>query len=192
MAGKESTFKNMLVTLFAVTFIASASLGLIYNLTKDDIAKAKELKKSLAIIRVLPEFNNNPDKEHYTVKINNDSLVFYPAKKEGKLVGTAVETFSNNGFSGKIRLMVGLLPDGTINNITVLENKETAGLGDKISKAKSDWSDQFNHKNPRNYKLEVVKDGGDVDAITASTISSRAYWEAVKLAYDTYMKGGQK
>ncbi len=182
----------MVITLFTVTFIASASIGLIFNLTKDDISLAKGTKKNLAIIRVLPEFDNKPAEEAYAVHINNDSLIFYPAKKGNDLVGVAVETFSNDGFSGKIKLMVGLLPDGSINNVTVLEHKETAGLGDKISKSKSDWSEQFNGKDPDKFKLEVVKDGGQVDAITASTISSRAYCGAVQLAYDTYMKGGKK
>ena len=86
--------------------------------------------------------------------------------------------------------MVGLLPDGSINNISVLEHKETPGLGDKMQKSKSTWSDQFNGKNPANYKLKVTKDGGDVDAITAATISSRAYCDAVQRAYDTFKSNG--
>jgi electron transport complex protein RnfG len=90
--------------------------------------------------------------------------------------------------------MVGLLPDGSINNISVLEHKETPGLGDKMQKNKSSWSEQFNGKNPGSFKLAVTKDGGDVDAITAATISSRAYTDAVKRAYETYQanQGGTK
>ena len=194
MAKTESSFVNMVVTLFVVTLLASASLGLVYNLTKDSIEIAKETKKNLAIKRVLPEFDNEPGKESYSVKAGSDSLIFYPAKKGEELVGVAVQTYSNEGFGGKIKLMVGLLPDGTINNVSVLEHMETPGLGDKMSKAKSDWSNQFNNKNPENYILKVVKDDGNVDAITASTITSRAYCSAVQLAYDTYMnmKGGKK
>ena len=88
--------------------------------------------------------------------------------------------------------MVGFLPDGTIHNISVLEHKETPGLGDKMTKAKSDWSVQFNGKDPSDFKLMVTKDGGDVDAITASTISSRAFCDAVDRAYKAYMEGGKK
>jgi len=76
----------------------------------------------------------------------------------------------------------------------VLEHKETPGLGDKMQKNKSPWSEQFNGKNPTSFKLAVEKDGGDVDAITAATISSRAYTDAVKRACETYLanQGGTK
>jgi Na+-translocating ferredoxin:NAD+ oxidoreductase subunit G len=108
--------------------------------------------------------------------------------KDGELVGTAVETFTHRGFSGTIKLMVGLLPDGTINGIEVLEHKETPGLGDKMESGKSDFSVQFEGGTLRTFRLRVRQDGGDVDAITATTISSRAYCEAVQRAWDTYMK----
>jgi electron transport complex protein RnfG len=89
--------------------------------------------------------------------------------------------------------MVGFLPDGTIHGIEVIAHKETPGLGDKMESGKSDFSVQFKGKNPENFKLAVVKDGGNVDAITASTISSRAYCDAVKRAYDAFIKeGGEK
>ena len=81
--------------------------------------------------------------------------------------------------------------NGTIINTAVLEHAETPGLGDKIEKKKSDWSDQFNGKDPATFKLEVTKDGGDIDGITASTITSRAFCEAVQQAYETYQKEGK-
>ncbi len=88
--------------------------------------------------------------------------------------------------------MAGFLPDGSIYDISVLEHKETPGLGDKMQASKSDWAQQFKGKNPANFSLKVKKDGGDVDAITAATISSRAYVDAVQRAYETYLqnKGG--
>ena len=82
--------------------------------------------------------------------------------------------------------MVGFLPDGTINDVAVLEHEETPGLGDKMEKKKSDWSLQFQGKNPETFRLSVTKDGGDVDAITASTISSRAFCDAVTRAYENF------
>lgn len=193
MAKKESTLISMVLTLFLVTVVASTALGYIYEMTKAPIAAAKLAKKTAAIKMVVPEFDNSPSQESYSEFVDGDSLKFYPAKKGGELVGTAVETFTNSGFSGNIKLMVGFLPDGTINNIQVLEHKETPGLGDKMEKKKSEWSVQFNGKNPASFKLRVTKDGGAIDAITASTISSRAYCDAVQRAYDTYMKtkGGE-
>lgn len=91
--------------------------------------------------------------------------------------------------------MVGLLPDGSIKNIQLLEHAETPGLGDKMSKSKSDWSEQFNGKNPAEFTLKVTKDPGkvnEVSAITAATISSRAYTDAVDRAYKAYMTQGKK
>ncbi|MBU8892779.1 MAG: RnfABCDGE type electron transport complex subunit G [Bacteroidales bacterium] len=192
MAKKESSFLNMVLTLFMVTFIASAALGYLYELTKGPIAASKLAKLNNAITQVVPEFDTIPGSEIYKMGIDGDTLVFYPARKNGELVGTAVSTFTNNGFSGYIKLMVGFLPDGTIHNISVLEHEETPGLGDKMQKNKSKWSIQFNGKNPADFKLKVTKDRGDVDAITASTISSRAFCDAVDRAYKAYMEGGKK
>jgi len=189
---KESTFVSMVFTLFLVTFIASAALGYLYELTKGPIAASKLAKLNSAITQVVPEFDNEPGNEVYKMGVDGDTLKFFPARKNGELVGTAVSTFTNKGFSGYINLMVGFLPDGTIHNISVLEQKETPGLGDKMKKSKSDWSVKFNGKDPSNFMLKVTKDGGDVDAITASTISSRAFCDAVERAYKAYMEGGQK
>ncbi len=192
MAKKESTLKNMLVALIAVTFGASTALGFVYQLTKEPIAAAKLKKKVEAIAKVVPGFDNQPNEEEYKMPMDGDTLYFYPARQNDSLVGTAVQTFTNQGFSGLIRIMVGILPDGTINEVAVLEHKETPGLGDKIERKKSDWSVQFQGKHPDNFDMTVTKDGGDVDAITASTITSRAFCEAVIRAYNAYTQGGQK
>jgi len=121
---------------------------------------------------------------------SGDSLTFYFANKGDKQVGTAIETYSNKGFGGRIDIMIGLLDNGTIYNTAVLAQKETPGLGDKMQKSKSDFSVQFNGKNPAEFRLKVKKDGGDVDAITAATISSRAFCDAIRRAHDAYEKDG--
>jgi electron transport complex protein RnfG len=187
MAKKESNLKNMLFALVLITLVASASLGGIYQLTKEPIAAAKLEKKNNAIKQVIPEFDNSPTSEVYKEAVNGDTLYFYPGKKGDELVGTAVETFSMLGFSGEIKIMVGFLPDGTINDVALLEHEETPGLGDKMDRKKSEWSLQFQGKNPEDFSLMVKKDGGDVDAITASTISSRAFCDALSRAYEKYM-----
>ena len=192
MAKKESTLGNMIIALVAVTFEASTSLGFVYQLTKEPIAAARLAKKMEAIQNVLPEFNNEPNMEVYKIPDDGDTLYFFPARVDGGLVGTAIESFTNQGFSGEIKIMVGFLPDGSIYDVAVLEHKETPGLGDKMERRKSDWGLQFKGKNPRNFNVSVTKDGGDVDAITASTISSRAFCDALNRAYNAYMEGGKK
>ncbi|NOX86720.1 MAG: RnfABCDGE type electron transport complex subunit G [Chlorobi bacterium] len=183
---KESNFLNMVLTLFIVAVVAALALGGVYSLTKEPIAIAKQKKLEAAIKAVLPDFDTIietkvPDK-------SGDSLTFYYAEKKGKKVGTAIKTFSKEGFGGEIDILVGFLDDGTISNTVVLAQKETPGLGDKMSKSKSDFPDQFIGKNPATFKLYVKKDGGDVDAITAATISSRAFCDALRRAYETFEK----
>ncbi|NOU59416.1 RnfABCDGE type electron transport complex subunit G [Marinifilum caeruleilacunae] len=202
MAGKkESTFINMVLVLFIVTLVASAALGGLYELTKEPIAAAKLAKKLKAIKEVVPAFDNNPSEEMYSVEMpSGDLLEFYPAKKGDELVGTAVKTYTANGFSGYIWIMVGFKPDGSINNYSVLEHKETPGLGTKMepwfkTTDPTKASCSIIGKNPGSNNLTVSKDGGEVDAITAATISSRAFLEAVQTAYNEYnkqMEGGSK
>ncbi len=192
MAKKESTLINMLVALIMVTLVASTALGFVYQVTKEPIAAAKLAKKLDAIQKVVPAFDNDPNAEVYKMAVDGDTLHFYPAKNNGELVGTAVETFTNMGFTTVIKVMVGLTPDGIIHDVAVLEHKETPGLGDKMERKKSDWSTQFQNKNPKEFNIAVKKDGGDIDAITASTISSRAFCDAVNRAYNAYIEGGKK
>lgn len=186
MAKKETSFFNMVLTLFLVTLISATALGFVYELTKEPIDLARILKKNNAIQNVIPGFNNNPIEEASDVIKDGKPVKLYMARENGDVSGIAVETFSNEGFNGEIKLMVGFLPDGTINGVTVLEHKETPGLGDKMVKSKSDFSNQFVGKHPDKFKLQVKKDGGDVDAITAATISSRAFCDAVDRAYQAF------
>ncbi len=186
--AKPSTFFNMVSTLFTICLVSSAALGVANALTKDPIAKAALAKRVSAIEQVLPEFDNKPLDESSAISVDGEIVTIYPAKKQGRLVGVAVETFTSKGFNGQIKLMVGLLPNGTIHKIVVVQANETPGLGDKIAAEKSNFSKQFSGKDPATFMLKVKKDGGSVDAITAATISSRAFCDAVSRAYDIYQQ----
>jgi len=191
MAKTESTFRNMVLSLTLISLSAAACLGFVYEFTKSPIELSNLNKKLDAIKEVVPEFNNNPNDERYKLATGEgDSLDIYPARKDSILVGYAVNTFTNNGFSGYISLMAGYKPDGTIINITVLTHKETPGLGTKM--ADPEFKDQFKEKDPGQFILKVKKDGGQVDAITAATISSRAFCDAVQRGYNTLKEGGSK
>lgn len=188
MAKTESTFRNMVLALTLIALGASACLGFVYEFTKNPIELSNLNKKLEAIKQVVPEFDNNPNAEMFRLPTGEgDSLDIYPAKKDNVTIGYAVNTFTKKGFAGNISLMVGFKPDGTIINITVLQQKETPGLGTKMTEPT--FKDQFNEKNPSNFILKVKKDGGPVDAITAATISSRAFCDAVQRAYNTLQKG---
>lgn len=191
MAKTESSFRNMALSLTLIAMVAATCLGFVYELTKKPIELSNLNKKLAAIKQVVPEFTNNPDGEMFRLPTGEgDSLDIYPAKKDDTIIGYAINTYTTKGFSGEITLMAGFKPDGTIINITVLDHKETPGLGTKMTEPS--FKDQFTGKNPAEYELKVKKDGGPVDAITAATISSRAFCDALQRAYNTLEKGGMK
>ena len=190
MAQKESTFLNMTLTLTLVALVAATVLGFVYDLTKADIELAKKLAQESAIKRVLPPFEKLGDPWKVLPADGVDSLEFFPAfDADQKLIGVAVKTYTKNGFSGLITLMAGISADGNISGYEILEHKETPGLGSKMDVWFNDESKPGQNiigKSPETMKFEVKKDGGDVDAITASTITSRAFLEAIKRAYNSY------
>lgn len=186
----ESTFINMVTRLLAVVAVAGLALGFVYSQTYSVIQEAKKKKLETAIGIVVPAFDTLVTFKEMPAT-GKDSVTFYQAYNNNELVGTAIETYTEKGFSGIIKIMVGFDPQGVIINTAVLEHKETPGLGDKMDIKKATWSNQFKGKNPIDYKLKVTKDKGDVDAITAATITSRAFCDAVQRAYDALeAKGG--
>jgi len=192
MSKKESTFLNMTITLFAITIIAGVSLGFINDITEQPIKDAKIAKKTNALKLVLPDFNN---KIVESVKLVNhelakDSIEIYPGFQDEKHVGTAIIGSSEKGYSGLVKIMVGFEPNGTIKNIVVLEQKETPGLGTKMKDDK--FLRQFRGKNPVDFDVKPTKDGGDVDALTGATITTRAFGEATQMAYDVYKENQQE
>ena len=180
----------MFLSLFIISLVVAVFLAQVNKMTAKPIAAAKALKLENAIKEVVPEFDNNPVEEAYKMSTaNGDSLLVYPAKKGDEVVGFAVNTYSNNGFSGNIQIMVGFDMEDKVVNYAVLSHAETPGLGSKMN----DWFRDITKPNQvvigRNLSegnLSVSKDGGQIDAITASTITSRAFLEAINKAYAVY------
>lgn len=197
MAKMQSSLRNMILSLTLISLGASAALGFVYEMTKGPIETSAMNKKLDAIKQVVPAFTNDPNQEMFLLPTGEgDSLEVYPAKNGEEIVGYAVKSYTNNGFSGYIGFMVGFTPAGVIYNISVLEQKETPGLGTKMvpegTPDKPEFKDQFKGKDPADFVLKVKKDGGPVDAITAATISSRAFCDGIQRAYNTFVKGGLK
>lgn len=188
MAKLSSSLKNMTLSLLLISAVMSAALGFVYNVTKEPIAEAARAKEVKAIQEVLPAFDNEP----LTTASDIDGIVFYKATLEGKTVGYAAKTYTDKGYSGRFDLMVGFRADGSINKVVVLQQKETPGLGSNMTQPK--FSDQFVNltiANLPNSLLKVKKDGGTIDAISAATISSRAYCDGIQKAYDLFLKNYQ-
>ena len=193
---------NMLLALLVIATVAAAALAGVYLLTKDSIDKVQDDKEQQAMNNVLPNFNGKTksvgvlltaaDKKAANpqltdAKDDKDSVYVNLAYDQNGLFGAAVKTYTDKAFSGKFTIMVGFDQEGKILGTAVISASETPGLGDKI---KSDWANQFKEKgwNPVEKPLSVNKDGGEVQAITAATISSRAFCDAVNRAAMAYQK----
>ncbi len=194
MAKLKSTFKNMFLSLSIISLVVAVLLAEVNQITAKPIAAAKALKLKNAIKEVVPAFDNNPVEEAYKIPApDGDSLLVYPAKKGEEIVGFAVNTYSNNGFGGNIQIMVGFDMEDKVVNYAVLSHAETPGLGSKMDEWFRDISKPNQSIIGRNLSegnLKVSKDGGQVDAITASTITSRAFLESINRAYEAYKQSG--
>ncbi|MDD6928928.1 MAG: RnfABCDGE type electron transport complex subunit G [Bacteroidales bacterium] len=195
MKKLPSTLPNMILSLGIICLIIAGILALVNVATKDTIAQAETKAKVEAIKEIVPAFDNNPYEEQDTVALESEPrpLIVYPAMKGGQPVGYAIETYTDAGFSGHIDIMVGFDMQSQIVGFKVLKHEETPGLGAKIQ----EWftSPAPNADLIRDVRrldmsqaspLKVSKDGGKVDAITAATISSRAFIDAIERAYRVY------
>ena len=189
MAKRESTFTNMVLTLFLVTLIAATALGYVYDLTKDAIEIAKLKAQAEAITKVIPQYETLGESFKVAAETEGDSLEIFPAYNGQELVGMAIKTYTKKGFSGFISIMAGIDKDGNFSGYEVLEHAETPGLGSKMGV----WFNNADKpkqniigRNPNSTKFLVTKDGGEIDAITASTITSRAFLDALVRAYNAY------
>ena len=179
----KSSFKNMTVCLFAICIVCSSLLAGVYALTKEPIDAAAKAKNEAAIMEVLPAGAVTIEEER-TVDFDGASYTYNLAyDQQGNTVGCAVNV-SPVGFGGPIVIKVGFDANGVICNTKVLSQAETPGLGAKC--VEPAFSEQFKGWNPSARKLAVKKDGGDVDAITASTITSRAYADGLALAVNVF------
>ena len=179
----KSSFKNMTLCLLAICLVCSALLAGVYALTKAPIDAAQAAKNEAAIKEVLPAAAVAVEEER-TVEFEGQSYTYNLAYDEaGNTVGCAVNV-APVGFGGPIAIKVGFDVNGVIWNTKVLSQAETPGLGAKC--VEPSFADQFKGFDPSAKKLAVKKDGGDVDAITASTITSRAYSEGLALAVKVF------
>lgn len=197
MSKKASTLPNMLLALVVIAVVAAGALAAVYALTKDPIEVQQKKIVEEAIVNVLPGFDNQKGKIETEALIAREGdkqevTVNLACNADGTVFGAAVETYTDRAFDGKFTIMVGFDAEGNVIGTSVIKASETPGLGDKI---KSDeFAGQFKNKdkkiNPKssNFDIKVKKDGGEVDAITAATISSRAFCDAVNRAAEGYDK----
>lgn len=196
MKKLESTLGNMVIVLTSITIIAAVLLSVMNEVTKEPIAAIEKANLEAGILKVLPGADaisnlENPQILKENVDGKDKELLVYTAVKDGQEIGKAVK-IAVQGFSPDLTVLVGFDAQGTILGYEVLKHGETPGLG---AQANEWFKDQTNNPksyiigmNPGQNKMTVSKDGGEVDAITASTITSRAFLKAVNAEYNALFK----
>lgn len=188
----KTVSSGLLPTIFAMLIVscgAALILGYVYQITQEPISKAKNEQELQAISEVIyKDFDNDPFTERTIIMTPNNKyrLHLYPARKNGVINSVAIKSFSNKGFGGRMDVIVGFFLDGTISGFKVINHQETPGLGTKVNEKR--FQEQFSGLNPGRHILKVKQDGGEIDAVTAATISSRAVIDAIQKAYDAYNK----
>lgn len=193
MKKLKSSLLNMTLVMLSVAFITAALLAFVNYKTERPIMEQKEKAITDGIIEVMGKQKVNvksTDTVNITIDNKSQTLIVHNiTDTKGTEKGCAVES-ETQGFGGKLKILVGFDNEGTILGYTILETSETPGLG-----AKADtWFQKGGKgcivgKNPKSTRLGVTKgDEGDIDAITASTITSRAFLKAIKQAYDAIKK----
>ncbi len=170
---------HMVLALLLVAVIAAALLGITDMFTREPIAQAQREALHRALVQVLPAHTNDPQADQLVIGSQADAVQIYPAKDErGRVTGLAWEVVAPDGYSGSIRILLGLKPDGKIQAIRVTDHRETPGLGDGIVR-NMHWLASFFDKALVGTHWAVKKDGGDFDQFTGATITPRAVVGAV-------------
>ena len=191
-AARMATRTAIILFLFTIGF--TAALAGIYRLTKPTIDASAMVKKMRSIGEVLPPGSYDNDLLKDTLDLAatpalglDDVSTVYRGRKGGQPAALVIEAVASDGYSGKIRLLVGVLANGAVTGVRVTEHKETPGLGDYIDPNKDKnkehpWIAQFEGQSlgklpERDWK--VKKDGGHFDSVAGATISPRAVIKAV-------------
>lgn len=186
MTASKKDFLAPLVVLALIAVLSAFVLAYVHNKTLEPIKQAKDNQVLAAISEVAGEFDNNPfaEKMIITTKNKKHKLTMYPARQKGRLSSVAIKTYTNTGFGGRIEMMTGFNVDGSIRDFKIISANETPGLGTKVNEPR--FKEQLKGFYPDRQILKVKQDGGDVDAVTAATISSRAVLRALQRAFDAF------
>lgn len=174
---------KMVVVLTVISALAALLLAGVYGATKQKIADAERQDFLKGLTTVLPGFDNEPDRDTLTI----EGKTLYVGKKGGQVFGYAVESVTAKGYSGNIKILVGVSSEGKVLGVEVISHAETPGLGSKIED--KIWRDSFIGKTAGS-NITVKKDGGEIDSFSGATISPRAVCEAVRAAIAVIGKAG--
>ena len=191
--GQGSNMIRLIIILTAISLVAAVALAKVYDITKVRIAEQERIKTMNGLKAVLPQFNNDVEKDAREVIVGQDKkgrdvkIKFYTGKMDEKPVGVAFEMIARDGYAGDIDILMGVSPEGKVSGIEIIHDTETPGLGKKISQDK--WKEEFKGRSlEEGPKFAVKKDGGVIDQFSGATISPRAVVSAVKKGLELYKK----
>ena len=181
-------------SLYLGTFalVTTALLAVTAQFTHDRIVKSEREAQQKALFDIVPKSLHDNDMLTDTVKIPQDAWSglglksggdIYVARQTNETIAVIIPAVAPDGYSGDIRMIVGINSDGTIAGVRILDHHETPGLGDKIDLKKSSWISDFNGKSeihPDASRWKVKKDGGDFDQFAGATITPRAVVNQVR------------
>lgn len=193
MKKLESSITNMVIVLVGVALITGAILAYVNNITAGPIQAQAEKTLTDGIKKVMGGGDlkvTSNDTIRQTIDGKEATFIIHTTQDaNGNALGAAVES-TTSGFGGELKVLVGFNQEGNILGYTILQTAETPGLGAKAEAwFQKDGKGSIIGKNPSTDNLKVSKDGGSVNAITASTITSRAFLKAVNNAYGAYKSG---
>lgn len=198
MAELVRSIRRSAIGLGLFAIFTGGSIALTQALTADRIHEQAARAEAQALFEIIPENQVDNDLLHDTIRLPGDvpfadqeNASAWVARQNGRLVGLIFPVVAPDGYSGPIRLLVGVAPDGTVLGVRVTSHKETPGLGDHIETRKSDWVYAFEGRSLANTeprKWNVKKNGGVFDQFTGATITPRAVVKAVARTLVYYRK----
>lgn len=185
--SKQIAFTGLLLMLFAI--VGGGMVGITYQGTAEQIAANERAAMLRNLNQILPAHSYDNDLVHDTLQLPPDERLgqeetstAYVARKDGAIRSIIFSAIAQDGYSGKIKLLIGVNTDGSLAGVRVTSHKETPGLGDAIEIERSDWVHNFEGKslqNPAGKGWAVRRDGGVFDQFTGATITPRAVVKAV-------------
>lgn len=188
--GLSISKNSLLLATFAL--VTTALLAFTAEFTKAPIAKSEREAQQKALFEVIPRTRHNNDMLSDTIPVPESAWAglglksggdIYVARHTDETIAVIIPAVAPDGYSGSVRMIVGINADGTIAGVRVIDHKETPGLGDKIDLKKSPWVLSFNGKSltsPASAAWKVKKDGGEFDQFAGATITPRAVVNQVR------------
>jgi electron transport complex protein RnfG len=190
MNYRQSLITAAILLLFAL--VGTAMVAYTYDNTREKIAANERAMLLRKLHRLIPPGSHDNALLQDTLQVQNRTLLgtsepatVYRARLNGEPVALVITVVAPDGYSGAIRLLVGINVDGSLSGVRVVSHRETPGLGDAIEEERSDWILGFTGKSLQDPPLQqwaVKRDGGAFDQLTGATITPRAVVKAVRQA----------